>query len=184
MALTDEQLMLAFRNGDAAAFDQLYARYRAPLYRYVLRLCNDPSTVEELYQEVWLRVVRSRAQWHREAPFRPWLFGIAHNRVTDFWRSNSRRDAPQALDEQDPADTFTPGPDIRTLIQDCIERLKALLGRLPEAQRSAFLLKEEGGLTLEQIASCTGVGRETVKSRLRYALQSLRKGLEGCDDTT
>ena len=65
-----------------------------------------------------------------------------------------------------------------------LERLKTLLGGLPEVQRSAFLLKEEGGLSLQQIASCTGVGRETVKSRLRYALKSLRKGLEGCDDAT
>jgi len=184
MALTDEQLMLAFRDGDADAFDQLYARYRAPLYRYVLRLCNDPSAVEELYQDVWLRVVRSRTQWRQEASFRPWLFGIAHNRVTDLWRSTSRRATAQPLNGQDPADPVPPGPDIRIIIQDCIERLKALLGRLPEAQRSAFLLKEEGGLTLEQIANCTGVGRETVKSRLRYALRSLRKGLEGCDDAT
>jgi len=183
MAHSDEQLMLAFRAGDAAAFDRLYARYRAPLYRYVRRLCNDSPEAEELYQDAWLRIIRSRSQWHSDAPVKPWLYRIAHNRVADFWRSSERRAAVMAFDEQEAPDQANPGPGARTLLQDCIARLKRLLGRLPEAQRSAFLLKEEAGLTLEQIADCTGVGQETVKSRLRYALRALRKGLEGCHDT-
>ena len=75
-----------------------------------------------------------------------------------------------------------PWPDAMMLIRECVERLFQLLGGLSETQRSAFLLKEEAGLTLEQIAEVTGTGYETVKSRLRYALQRLRTGLEGCDD--
>ncbi|MET0106358.1 MAG: sigma factor-like helix-turn-helix DNA-binding protein [Sedimenticola sp.] len=73
-------------------------------------------------------------------------------------------------------------PDAWLIIKDCIERLFHLLGGLSEPQRSAFLLKEEANLSLAEIADVTGVGRETVKSRLRYALRSLRTGLEGCDE--
>lgn len=177
---TDEQLMQRYRGGDAGAFDLLYLRYRAPLYRYMRRLCNDCGEVDELYQDVWLRLVAARGQWDARQAFAPWLYRIGHNRVVDHWRSSGR--FPD--DDREPADLAGEGlaQEVLVHLRDCVQRLLALLGQLPELQRSAFLLKEEAGLSLAQIAEVTGSERETVKSRLRYAMQRLRRGLEGCDE--
>jgi RNA polymerase sigma-70 factor (ECF subfamily) len=176
---TDEQLMQWYRDGDADAFNRLYARYRGPLYRYVVRQCAGCPEADELYQDVWLKVVRSRGQWKPSQPFRPWVYGIARNRVVDHWRANGRPEQPM---EEGDAEDASPLQEVLAHLRDCVARLKELLNRLPHVQRDAFLLKEEGGLSLAQIAEVTGVERETVKSRLRYALKRLRQGLEGCDD--
>ena len=175
---SDEKLMSRYRDGDMAAFDLLYERYRGPLYRYLLRQCGESKT-EELYQDVWMRVIKAAHQWRDSGSFRAWLYRVAHNRLIDHWRSSR---ATEIVSEDDVVALDKTWPDALTLIRDCIERLFRLLEGLSEAQRSAFLLKEESGLSLEQIAEVTGAGRETVKSRLRYALRRLRKGLEGCDE--
>jgi RNA polymerase sigma-70 factor (ECF subfamily) len=181
MTATDEQLMARYRRGDAAAFDLLYRRYRGPVFRYAQRLAGRGADVEGLYQDVWLRVIAAREQWRDDQPFRPWLFRIAHNRVVDVLRRDGRLGGLEGgrFDEL-PQDG--PGPDVLARLRDCAQRLMALLAALPEVQRSAFLLKEEAGLSLVQIGEVTGVARETVKSRLRYALRRLREGLEDCDD--
>ena len=178
---TDEDLMLRYRKGDMAAFDALYRRYRGPLFRYLERQSGIAAVAEELFQEVWMRVIRGRERWRSELGFRPWLFRIAHNRMVDHWRAGRENHAP--LEGQgEVLQMDTPWPDAWLLIRDCVERLFRLLGGLAEPQRSAFLLKEEAGLSLEQIAAVMNTGRETVKSRLRYALKRLRAGLEGCDE--
>lgn len=181
MAETDEQLMARYCDGDAAAFDVLYRRHRGPVYRYIQRLGHAGMDVEALYQDAWMRVIQARVQWRHGEPFKPWLYRIAHNRVVDALRKDSRMDP---ADEQVVAALpgREPDSDVMQLLRDCVERLMALIGHLPEAQRSAFLLKEEAGLSLAQIGAVTGVERETVKSRLRYALNRLRAGLEGCDE--
>ncbi|OQX34450.1 MAG: hypothetical protein B0D96_09300 [Candidatus Sedimenticola endophacoides] len=179
--LDDETLMNRYREGDLGAFDQLYERHRAPLFRYIRRQVSEETLAEELYQEVWLRVIRARNQWVAGKGFRPWLYRIAHNRVVDHWRA--RRPPTEAVEEEKVVALHGNWPETWLTIRDCVERLFALLGGLSEPQRSAFLLKEEGGLSLKQIAEITGVGHETVKSRLRYALGRLRQGLEDCDES-
>lgn len=181
MQATDEQLMRRYCAGDGAAFEALYRRHRGPVFRYVQRLAAADMDVESLYQDTWMRVIEARNQWRHDQPFRPWLYRIAHNHVIDVIRREGRM-------ERMDSDTVVTLPgddrpmDIAQLLRDCVQRLLALLSRLPEAQRSAFLLKEEAGLSLAQIGQVTGVERETVKSRLRYALRRLRAGLEGCDE--
>jgi RNA polymerase sigma-70 factor, ECF subfamily len=177
---SDERLMTDFRTGDTAAFDNLYIRHRGPLFRYIQRQCSNHAVAEELYQDVWMRVIRARDQWQPGTGFQPWLYRIAHNRIIDHWRAGRERHAQIDDDEAIPLDG--PWPDAMLLIRECVERLFQLLSGLSETQRSAFLLKEEAGLSLEQIADVTGTGFETVKSRLRYALRRLRTGLEGCDE--
>lgn len=181
MQATDEQLMHRYRDGDGAAFEALYRRHRGPVYRYLQRLASTDIDVESLYQDTWMRVIESRWQWRHDQPFKPWLYRIAHNRVIDVLRREGR------TERMDSETVVTlpgndPPMDIAQLLRDCVQRLLALLSRLPETQRSAFLLKEEAGLSLAQIGEVTGVERETVKSRLRYALRRLRAGLEGCDE--
>lgn len=181
MTASDEELMAGYCDGDAAAFEALYRRHRGPLFRYVSRLVPAGADAESLYQDAWLRVIQARAQWRRDQPFKPWLYRIAHNNVVDRLR---REALLRQADDETVVSLQAPGAelDVIALLRDCVERLLALLARLPEVQRSVFLLKEEAGLTLEQIGEVTGVGRETVKSRLRYALTRLRQGLEGCND--
>ncbi|MET0103459.1 MAG: sigma-70 family RNA polymerase sigma factor [Sedimenticola sp.] len=177
---SDESLMLKYREGDTSAFDRLYTRHRGPLFRYIDRLTNNHAEAEELFQDVWMRLIRARAQWQPERGFKPWLYRIAHNRLVDHWRTLRGEQLP--LEDDHVVTLEARWPDAWLIIKDCIERLFHLLGGLSEPQRSAFLLKEEANLSLAEIAEVTGVGRETVKSRLRYALRSLRTGLEGCDE--
>lgn len=180
MTDSDEHLMMRYCEGDSAAFETLYRRHRGSVYRYVQRLGHAGLDVEAVYQDAWLRVIQAREQWRCDQPFKPWLYRIAHNRVVDVLRREGRTET--ADDDRIAAlPASQPDSDVMQLLRDCVQRLMALLGRLPEVQRSAFLLKEEAGLSLAEIGEVTGVERETVKSRLRYALRRLRAGLEGCD---
>jgi RNA polymerase sigma-70 factor (ECF subfamily) len=171
--------MARYQAGEPVAFDGLYARYRGPLYRYLARHCEDPAVTDELYQEAWLRVIQARSQWRPESRFAPWLFRIARNLLVDHWR---RRPAETEPIDENVVDLANPWPEVWLRLRDCAERLLKLLSGLAREQRDAFLLQAEGELSLEQIAAVTGVGRETVKSRLRYAVKRLRAGLEDCHE--
>jgi len=177
--------MLAYQDGDAAAFAVLYARWRRRLFRYLTHQCGEAGVCDELFQDIWLRVVNARLHYTASAPFHAWLFRIAHNRLMDHWRSTRRMpiEATAFADEDaDDAVADIPAPEADR--PDQLAERKALAGHLvtavqalPDVQREAFLLAEEGGLSLEEIAHLTEVGRETVKSRLRYALGKLRQEL-------
>ena len=179
----DEDLMLAYAAGDAAAFDALYARHKGGAYRYVLRHCGHAGVADELFQDVWMNVIRARASYAPSAKFTTWLYRIAHNRLIDHWRASGRIELVTAGpdDEDDPLDAIPADrsgePEARAGAREVSVRLHAALSALPPAQREAFLLHQEGGLELAEIAAITGTGVETVKSRLRYALSKLRAEL-------
>jgi RNA polymerase sigma factor (sigma-70 family) len=167
----DEQLMLAYRGGDAGAFDTLYARHRARLFRFVLRSIKIRASAEDLYQEIWMRVIEARASYRPTARFSTWLYTIAHNRLVDHWRRGGA--STVALDSEDlPAND--PGPQRHAEAREALARFAAALESLPAAQREAFLLHEEGGLTVPEIAAATGSNEEAAKSRLRYAMAKLK----------
>ncbi|MBK7542869.1 MAG: RNA polymerase sigma factor [Candidatus Competibacter sp.] len=179
----DETLMLGYRDGDAGAFTRLYARHKGPLYRYLLRQCGQPAVAEELFQDIWLKLIAAREGYTVQAKFSTWLYRIAHNRLVDHYRA-SARGLPLSYADDCPEWENIPAPEgVQPEVWDDrrrqSERLLALLSELPEAQREALLLKEEAGLSLDEIAQATGTGRETVKSRLRYALARLRHSLGG-----
>ena len=182
---TDEGLMLAYKDGDAAAFEVLYGRWRRQLFRYVAHQCGQNGAADELYQDIWLRVVNARQQYEPAARFSTWLFRIAHNRLVDHWRSSNRSPVVD-LSLPDDADfdfmAAQPAPEDerpeRIAERKALaEHIVAAVQALPDAQREAFLLAEDGAMSLEEIAALTGVGRETVKSRLRYAFGKLRQEL-------
>lgn len=182
---TDESLMLAYRAGDGKAFETLYGRWRGPLYRYFLRQCNHGGQADELFQDVFMRVIDAAAGYEATAKFSTWLFRIARNRLVDHWRKTGREpldplpDAAEGEDSEfDPPAPEGAGPERAVEQGELRAALLAALAELPEAQREAFLLAEEGGLTLEEIAAISGVGRETIKSRLRYAVGKLRNAME------
>jgi RNA polymerase sigma-70 factor (ECF subfamily) len=175
---SDEALMLAYGAGDVAAFETLYDRHRVRLYRFLLRQLRDGGLADELFQDIWQRVIAARAGWRPEALFTTWLFRIAHNRLADHWRALQHR--PPAPDNADERSERVPDPDTpeRSLSEfEQRRRLQVALDELPEAQREVVLLRLEQELTLEEIGEVTGVGRETVKSRLRYAMDKLRTRL-------
>jgi RNA polymerase sigma-70 factor (ECF subfamily) len=165
--------MLAYQAGDAASFDRLYARHRGALFRFLLRGCGNRAQAEEMFQDVWMNVIKARSSYQPSAKFSTWLYRIAHNRLIDAWRQQR----PQAELDENLADE-RPGPERMASSQEQLARLMRGIAGLPLEQRTAFLLQVERGLTLEEIAEVTGVGRETVKSRLRYALQKLKGELE------
>jgi RNA polymerase sigma-70 factor (ECF subfamily) len=183
----DEALMLAYAGGDAGAFDALYARHRGGLYRYVLRHVRERGIADELYQDVWMNVVRVRESYEPTAKFATWLYTLAHNRVVDHWRASGRAtlvsidddrdDAPRA-DVESLAGARTDEPETRAASSETGARIAAALAALPNEQRDAFLLQYEAGLSLAGIAAITGAGEETVKSRLRYASAKLRAALK------
>ncbi len=174
--------MLRYRAGDAAAFEVLYRRHKGPLYRYLLRRCGEPGSAEELFQEVWIKLVGARGRYQARARFKTFLYHMAQNRLIDHFRRRSSGRCPTDHLSDGPTLEGLPGadceqPERRAQAQQQYERLLQLIGELPPPQREAFLLREEAGLELDEIAQVTGVGPETAKSRLRYALQRLREGL-------
>ena len=185
MEATDEQLMLAYAAGDTAAFEKLYARHRGGLYRFVLRGIKERGIADELFQEVWIRVIEARMRYAPQARFSTWLYTIAHNRMVDHWRRRGLNVVP--LERGDPDDPAPPEPaaeaarepQCQAEINQQLERLARALEALPPTQREVFLMREESGLSLAEIAAATGSNEEAVKSRLRYAVAKLREALDG-----
>ena len=167
----DEELMLAYRGGDARAFETLYARHRTRLFRFVLRSIKVRAVAEELYQEIWMRLIEARASYSPKARFTTWLYTIAHNRLVDHWRKRGL--TLVALDGEEVAGG-SPDPADHAEARQALSRFAATLEALPPLQREAFLLHEEGGLSVAEIAAATGSGEEAAKSRLRYAIAKLK----------
>jgi RNA polymerase sigma-70 factor (ECF subfamily) len=176
-ASSDESLLARYREGDGAAFELLYARHRQGLYRFLLGLSGKPELADEVFQETWLSLIRSASQPQGRATFRTWLFQIARNRLIDHWRKHgAQQPLHDSYDEQTHAvsDEATDPEQLLSLSRDS-QRLESALQTLPADQREVFLLRAHGDLDLAQIASLTETPLETVKSRLRYAQQKLRR---------
>src|SRR3954469_13108484 len=148
MQAADEELMLAYRAGDAAAFETLYRRHRAPLYRFVLRSVKSRGLGEELFQEIWMRVIEARERYAPQAKFTTWLYTIAHNHLVDHWR---KRGLTLVTLEADETPAATPAPAEQAQARESLERFAAALQALPALQREAFLLHEESELSIAEI---------------------------------
>lgn len=174
----DGQLMCRYADGDVAAFDTLYERHRVRLWRFLRRLLVDESVTADVFQETWARVVTAADRYRPTAPFGAWLYRIAHNCCADHWRRSGRQAQREVAADDDwlaaMPDCEDPGPAVLAIRQQSLEALSSALDQLPDAQRATFLMYVEGGLSLAEIASVTGVGPEAAKSRLRYAAAKLR----------
>jgi RNA polymerase sigma factor (sigma-70 family) len=183
--MPDEDLMLAYARGDLAAFDALYARHEASLFRFVRRLLGAAfsAQAEEVFQDTWLRIVKSRDSFVPQgAAWRTWAFTIAHNLAMDRLRTGGREvvldtegdegDAPDWL--MATLDQVHPSSEDEAHWRAAGAQLLHCLDELPQAQRAAFLLHHEDGASVEDLAQRLGLPFETAKSRLRYALQKLR----------
>lgn len=200
-AMPDDQLMLAYAGGQAAAFDLLYERHQAGLYRFVRRLLGIrlQAQTDEVFQDTWLRIVSARASFSPQgAAWRTWAFTIAHNVAMDRLRESGREVEIYAHDEDGdglgaahlfdrgvlgrdvarPEQGLHPSAEDVAFWQAAGRRLLACLDELPADQRAAFLLHHEDGFTVEALAQALDANFETVKSRLRYALKKLRGCME------
>ena len=173
--------MERYRDGDAGAFDVLYQRHRTKLYRFLLHQTGSAASAEEIYQDVWMSVIRTRDRYQVTARFSTFLLTIAHHRVADFFRDRVARLSVAKEDEQvalSDADGPQDPADVAQSTQEIMRIDQALL-QLSVEQREIFLLRQESDATLEELAEMTGVNRETAKSRLRYAVAHLKRILGG-----
>ena len=174
----DSALMLRYKDGDIEAFETLYRRHNDPLYRYLLRLSLNPETAEDVFQDVWGKIIKARHRYRPTAKFSTFLYRVAHNCFIDYVRRSKRHMVSTGMDPDCSAD---PGDELDLQAEKSIfrRRLDAALATIPDEQRDAFLLHEEAGLSVDTIARITGVKWETVKSRLRYASKKLKTALAG-----
>lgn len=180
--VSDENLMLQYKDGDDQAFETLYSRYRQPLFRYLQHQCGNAAIAEELFQDIWINLIRARHRYEVSASFKTFIYHMAHNRLIDHYRKQ-KHGVPASYDEHEELLNLevTANPlsaERQVQGQQTMARLMAAITALPEAQREAFLLKENTGLSVEQIADITGVNVETAKSRIRYAINKLRNSVE------
>ena len=173
----DSALMLRYRDGDIAAFETLYRRHNDALYRYLLRRCRHREQAEDVFQEVWGKIIRARDSYRPTAKFATFLYRVAHNCFIDNLRRNKRH-THMADVEPDTQPHAGEQPELQAERSLARRRLMAALEELPDEQRDVFLLYEEAGLSLDEIASVTGSNRETTKSRLRYATRKLRVAID------
>ncbi len=192
--VTDEALMMRFQAGDRQAFAILVTRHKKAFYNFVLRLVRSPSAAEDLVQDVFVKVVQSAADFKHESKFSTWAYTIARNICIDHLRKMSLRqhpsldqvrgdspDGPTLLDRT--ADAHPSASAERTAIgAQVAQRIVRCVEDLPQEQREVFLLREVGNLPFKDIAQITGVPENTVKSRMRYALERLQESLSEYED--
>lgn len=183
--ISDETLMMRYAKGDVGAFEELVERHRQPLFGYLCRISKNRELAEDLFQEVFIRVMNSRSRYKKSAKFTTWLYRIARNACIDAFRRESYRkteslSAPRAADREmettleNVLPSSNPGPDMELERKQLSEILKKCIERLSPEQKEVFVLRQYQNLPFQEIARVTGASESTVKSRMRYALKSLR----------
>lgn len=183
--ISDESLMQSYAKGDAGAFEELLARHRQPLFGYLCRMVGSRELAEDVFQEVFIRVINARSRYKKSAKFTTWLYRIARNTCIDALRRESYRkteslskparaggDSEMTLQEVLPS--ANPGPDEEFDRRQFSETLKKCIDRLNPEQREVFVLRQYQNLPFQEIARVSGTSESTVKSRMRYALKNLR----------
>jgi RNA polymerase sigma-70 factor (ECF subfamily) len=183
--------MLRVRDGDVRAFEILLQRHRQSVFDFILRSVGsyNIAQAEDLTQETFLRVVKQAATYEQRAKFTTWLFTLARNLCIDASRRRKHRKA-QSLDatneegasllERTPS--AGPAVDRQAIGRQLQERLEHAISELPDDQREVFLMRESADLSFKEIAEILGVSENTVKSRMRYALEKLRASLDEYQD--
>jgi RNA polymerase sigma-70 factor (ECF subfamily) len=188
--MNDEALMARYQQGEVAAFAELVERHEKKLWNFIRRFVADATIAEDLLQEVFLRVIRSAAEWHPSAKFSTWIYTIARNLCTDSARRGAFRKT-DSLDQTPGAPSDESGPhridrvaspsgnaEQAAMNREIASRVDVALAALPVEQREVFLMREVMDMSFAEIATVTRASEPTVKSRMRYALERLREALD------
>ncbi len=175
----DVRLMLAFREGEAAAFEELFRRWSGPLLRYLERMVRDLSTAEELVQEAFLRVYRARDRYRPDARFSTWLYRIATNLALNELRRPRRKSIHRSTEADDVPElrAESPGSDDVVDARRLAAAVHQALGQLPEKQRAALCLAAVEGLSYAEVAEALDVTEKAVKSLVHRARSTLASRL-------
>lgn len=180
----DEALVARYRQGDVAAFEALLDRHRPGVFRFLSRFVGDEARAEELTQDCWVRFLDAVPRWNRHGRFKVWIYAVARNLATDESRRAAHR-ATLPLDASvrgrpvsEVVASGSPVPEAAARDAQLRPRLLRAIGALPPEQREVFLLREYEGIPFAEIAEVTGAPVPTVKSRMRYALEALRRALQ------
>jgi RNA polymerase sigma-70 factor (ECF subfamily) len=188
----DETLMEMYQRGEVRSFEVLLSRHRKPVYNFILRFVGDKETAEDLLQDTFMRVIKSADTYRRQAKFTTWLYTIARHLCVDQSRRRKHRkhaslDAP--LDASQESGTLLeviPSKDLRSdrqsVNKELLDHMQRAIATLSEEQREVFLMREFLDMPFKQIAEVVGVPENTVKSRMRYALEKLRLELDEYKD--
>ncbi len=176
---TDEQLILKYAQGHSQAFEVLYSRHKNSLMRYCLRQFSSRAMAEECFQEIWMKVIKNRSRYQPKALFTTYLYRIATNHVIDIYRKEKKRNHDCEYEEDKVAEDFHLAAEkIENQVNKAlVEKLREQIALLPFEQRNTLLLKLNEGLSLDDISEIMNCGKETVKSRLRYATKKLKEAL-------
>jgi len=189
--VADEELLERFRSGSARAFEELMRRHQTPLYNFILRSVRHPQTAEEIHQDAWLRILQGARDFQRASKFTTWAYTVARNLCIDHARKAVLRRHPsldQPTGDEDGPSLGEVLPDRgaavdRAAIGNEIQgRIAAAIEALPHDQREVFLMREYSNLQFKEIADIVGAPENTVKSRMRYALERLQQALAEYED--
>jgi RNA polymerase sigma-70 factor, ECF subfamily len=186
-ALTDAEIMLKVKDGDDASFNYLIEKYRRPIISFMYRMVHNSAIAEELAQEVFLRVYRSRASYSADAKFTTWLYRIATNLAVNHARDtkHERPEFKQSIDEPDDETGLsidvadgTLNVEQQILRRERLKAIRAQVESLPERQRMAVLMHKYQEMDYKQIAEVLKLSESATKSLLFRAYESLREKLK------
>ncbi len=166
-------------------------RHQTPLYNFILRSVRHPHTAEEIHQDAWMRILQGARDFQRASKFTTWAYTVARNLCIDHARKAVLRRHPsldQPSGDEDGPSLGEVLPDRgaavdRTAIGNELQgRIAAAIEALPADQREVFLMREYSNLQFKEIADIVGAPENTVKSRMRYALERLQQALAEYED--
>jgi RNA polymerase sigma-70 factor (ECF subfamily) len=177
--LTDAQLVEKYKDGDTHALSVLISRYKDQLYTALVLLVKDKELAEDIFQDVFVRVINSlkNNRYRHEGFFFAWIIRIAHNLYLDHLRKAKRRPAISSFDSMDNLDGVDDPSekDTRLLEENRLQKIREVIWRLPPDQQEIIILRHYAGLSFKEIASVMQISINTALGRMRYALTNLRK---------
>ncbi len=178
----DADLIARLRRGEAAAFDEAYARYRDRIFSFLWRLAGRRDVAEDLFQETWLKLARSATSLRDDTELGAWLFAVARNE----WRSHQRWRLSDAGGLQQVGDAPEPAADPagRVEARGDLDALESALRSLPTAAREVLLLVGIEGMSPEQASRVIGIETDAVRQRLSRARAQLAEVLRGAGRRT
>jgi len=177
----DADLIAQYLNGNVQALEQLVNQYRRPLFKFILNMIDSQEEAEEIFQEVWFRVIKNIDKY-KDDKFLSWIFRIAHNFIIDRFRVRKSvvsldkvNDAGLSLKDKIPADKLSPATQVEH--KEIGRKIAKAVALLPPEQKEIFLMRMEGGLSFKEIAGIQRVSINTALARMQYALEKLRSAL-------